>query len=192
MILSFQLKSEHPTAVHADEHKNQHLLSPDTLTLQLKSWPRASLGDPTSPEIVKSNSTSATPVSTLPRSLSPTSPVQSLWMAKTIGMADSGDPYVNEVNGVPAERLLIWKLFGRLHQKSDIFLAEDIYLTMAQRLAEHLELEKAIHVMQTLPRPMWTLEVYKLLIFLRLSKRPKDVEAAQKLLQQYATGPVAV
>ena len=123
---------------------------------------------------------------------SPTSPGHSLWFTKTIGISDSGDPYLaDHANSLPVEELITWKLFKRVSQ-ADTKMSHEVYISFAQRLSDRREIEKAVMVVQASPQNSWNLETYKLLIYLLLNKRPKDVDGAQKLLAQYGSSSVQV
>eukprot|EP00158_Paraphelidium_tribonemae_P007149 Partr_v1_DN28129_c0_g1_i2_m55983 len=69
--------------------------------------------------------------------------------------------------------------------KLQIPLTFGAYFALAKALADRAEYQEALGVLSEMPEDMWTIEVFKFLIYLYVTKRPKDLAAASKLLQQF-------
>jgi len=172
--------------------------SPKTVTT-LKAWHRRLSANVQSAvdTIAKSASMLSSPVLSTARPhtpMTPLTPEPSLWLSKTLGVSDSADQYTNAetvITVVPAEDTLNWKIFSRMLE-SDAKLGHEQCFAFAQRLSDGHEWEKALVALGVIPSHQWTLETYKLAIYLHLSKKPKDVPMSNKLLNQYSTSSIPV
>lgn len=111
-----------------------------------------------------------------------------------ISASETGTPPKTFALGtVDFSETITWKLFNFFFSKERIvslqvrkWISYRMSMALATRCLEHWEVEKGIQAIESMPEASVDVVASKFLVYLYLSKRPKDIEAAKKVLAMFA------
>lgn len=133
----------------------------------------------------------SSPYSTLSRPLSPVDP-------KKFVFDGSGDQYHSrhsedeiddEKTLLSYKQTITFKLFQKA-KKQRIDIDHDHHLSLAKKMIADGDYDDALEIINSLDTANWSMEAYKIAMFLHLHKVPKDYPMARDLLDKFRTNSI--